>query len=354
MLRNHSVRVLFCTMLVVASFGCRPEDPITRVVIDAEQSGITFNEEEDLAQAEPARPARMVVAIHQAEDSTWTFKVSGPLELVNQAEAKCLEFFRQVEFDNAVPKMGKLPEGWSPVAVKPGPFAPFARLQIADGLTMSVSKLPAGFDMLSNVNRWRGQVSLSKTDSIDLQPLSGDSKTKFEVFDVVGSLSGGGGMMTPPFAGGRGEARVQPPSESEITYLAPPGWEVGRSSQIVAARLSKAEEDLLVQITVVKLPATLNSWQQVTRNWAGEVGMQSLTDEEMKERTSSVTVGTQKGQGVRLIDDDEKIDQAIVGFRTVKGSDAWFVKLKGDKKLVIENEKDFTAFAKTIRFQERK
>jgi hypothetical protein len=344
-MRNLSWQLLLCGVVMLLVAGCRPDDPITRVVVDAEQSGVKFDEDESNGP-----PARMLVAIHAASDSTWTFKVSGLLELVNANEEKCLDFFRTVEFADGVPSLDALPEGWSSVAIKPGPFAPFARLQVAKDLTLSVSRLPAGFDMLGNVNRWRGQLSLSPTNRLDLAPLTGEPKTEFVMFDVTGSLGGGGGMSAP-FAGGNAPRREQPAAESAIDYLAPPGWEVGRSSNIVAARLSKSEGDSLVQITVTKLPADLNRWQQVSRNWAGEVGLESLTDKEMQERTSVIEIGNLKGQGIRLIEDGETITRGLIGYRTVKDGNGWFVKMVGDKKLVAENEKDFVGFANTIRFK---
>src|SRR4029079_15562887 len=60
--------------------------------------------------------------------------------------------------------------------------------------------------LLSNVNRWRGQMHLPETDPAGLADDTHEAKagdTLITIVDLRGRFSGG---MTPPFAGGAGGA----------------------------------------------------------------------------------------------------------------------------------------------------
>lgn len=337
-----------CLALLLGLAGCGDHEPIRKVVVDADQSGIEFDDEE-----EAPKDGRMVVAIHEAPQSTWTLKISGELDLVNSTEDQWMDFFRKVRFEDETPQW-ELPEGWSKVNVAPGPFAPFARLQIADGLTLSVSRLPGGFDMLGNINRWRGQLSLPPAKKVDLSPITGESVTPFKMFDVLGLVRPGG--MQPPFAGGMGgpaasAGPARSASGSPIEFTAPEGWTEGKSSEIVAARFSKTDGDATAQITVTQLPANLNQWEQVARNWAGETQLESLSADALEQRTKPVEVDSMKGNSIRLMEVDDEVTRGLIGVRVDDGRQAWFIKMAGDKNIVAASEDAFFQFVKSIRFK---
>lgn len=324
-------------LLLVSVIGCAPDDPITRVVLDADKSGVKL-----------VSIARMVVGIHRAPQATWTFKVKGPVEDVDGVESACLDFFRQLELSSAEPNLSELPEGWSRAAVSPSPFAPFAKLQLQEGLMMSISRMPVKFDDLDNINRWRGQLSLPPTDTVRLEELKGDPKLPFQIYDVEG-MSSGGGMLPPSHgnAAGGGPPKIKVPIEFE----APDGWKAGSPSQMVSAQFTKEDGDAQARIAVSSLIAKLNNWEQVSQNWVSEAGMTSLTAEELKQRTTEITIDSHPGKMIRLVSDEEGSKRALIGMRFEKGDKAWFVKFVGDRKLVVDQEEAFMKFAKSIRFK---
>ena len=348
MSRNFFERVLLlvATLLVVAS-GCRREDPITHVVVDADKSAVQFGRKSTTPQKVAGR---MLVGIHQNPDLTWTFKVVGPVADVDAAETQCLDFFRSVEFANGKPLLDGLPEGWKREHVVKSDFSPFARLNIGNDLKMSISNLPTGsFDVLGNVNRWRGQLSLRPAESGGFTKLSGESKVAFEIYDEQGLVSPGGSR--PPFAG-MGGGGMSPPPTISVEYDAPEGWETSTPNDMVAARFRKEDGELKAQITVVRMPVLpINGWAQVAKNWAGEVGLQSLSAEELDQKAEDKTIDSIDGKMIRLIEDGDDSPMALVGIRLTRGDDVWFIKLKGDKKIVVDSEEVFEKFANSVRFK---
>lgn len=346
MLRTFSERVLLLTaFLLITTGGCKPKDPITHVVVDAEKSAIEFGRKSE----KPVMvEGRMLVGIHRAEKNTWTFKVVGPTDQIDSIESQFMEFLRMVDISNDVPVLTELPEGWSKVPGGPTQFI-YARVTVNNDLSMSISELPTRFNNLENVNRWRGQLSLPPAESAELKPLTGESKVSIEVFDAKGMVSEGG--VKPPFAGMSGGAVRQPPV-SPIEFEAPEGWTAGEVSSMVSAKFLKEDGDSKGQMTVVRMPALeINKWSQVSRNWAAEVGLESLSEEELNQRTQETTVDSIQGKMIRLMEEEGESPRGLVGIRLTRGQDVWFVKLKGDKSIVSDSEETFEKFVESVRFK---
>lgn len=343
MLRTFSERVLLLVgVLLISAGGCKPKDPITRVVVDADESAVVFGQKKETPKMVEGR---MLVGIHRAKKNTWTFKVVGPSEQIDAIASQFMEFLRMVDIADDFPVLTELPEGWSKVPGAPTQFV-YAKVKVNDKLQVSISKLPPNFDNLENVNRWRGQLSLPPTDSAELKPLSGESKISIEVFDENGLVSPGG--VKPPFAG----MMANQPPVSPIEFDAPAGWAEGEVNSMVSARFRIEEGELVAQVTVTRMPALeINQWSQVSRNWAAEVGLQDLSEEELSERTSETTIDSIDGQLIRLIGEDGESPQGLVGIRLTRQNDVWFIKLKGDKQLVVANEEAFQTFAQSVRFK---
>lgn len=348
MSKNFFERVLLltATLLVVAT-GCRPKDPITHVVVDADKSAVQFGRKSTTPQKVAGR---MLVGIHKNPDLTWTFKVVGPVADVDSVEEQCLDYFRSVEFASDGPKLDELPEGWTREQVSNSPFAPFARLSLGNDVKMSISNLPTSkFEVLGNVNRWRGQLSLRPAESAEFKKLPGESKVPFEIYDEKGLVSPGG--TRPPFAGMGGGGMSQTPAV-RVEYEAPEAWEAGTRNDMVAARFRKEDGELKAQITVVRMPQLPdNEWVRVIGNWASEVGLQSLSVEELDKQTEKKSIDSIDGKMIRLIEDEGDAPMALVGIRLTRGDDVWFIKLKGDKKIVADSEEVFEKFANSVRFK---
>ena len=265
--------ILFLGCVLIAVSGCKRAEKIRHIVVDADKSGIVIddrvNSPPTVASAEPTD--RMVVGVHEMGEAFWTFKVAGPIAEVARTEAQWMEFLRGVVFDDEGLPSWELPEGWKKGEVAPKSMT-YARLQISDTLKMAVLRLPVRFDVVSNVNRWNGQLSLPPVSTYELPKIDGESKVPFLIFDQVGSLAGGGSMMSggarhPMFGGGDGQSNpVANPNESPIEYDAPENWKAIETSSMVPARFQVGDGDSVALIKVVRLPGSLNPWKQLAAN----------------------------------------------------------------------------------------
>ncbi len=361
-------QLVSASVLIVALVGCRQDEPIVKQRIPKSRSGLeslrTTQQADATAVSAPpmAVSDRMVVAIYQLDEATWFFKLNGTIEQVKQTESQWKSFFEAAKFDNGSPQW-ELPEGWKIGNDRPMRFATIAIGDFDPPLEMAISSLGPGQDLLLNVNRWRGQMGLPPIAESQLsdntQSMKSNSKSAL-LFDVVGKQSGN---MSPPFANLAGrpngpvENQIRAPNTASTTtapdatvkFDTPDGWVLGKTSAMVPVRLEKVVGEKSIQITIVRLPAAANEWQPNTHRWAGEVGMLELSDEEIKSLSSDIVIDGISGQLLRLIPTEEANSRASIAGMVKQGETAWFLKLTGDKSLVIEHETVFLEFLKSLK-----
>ncbi|MEX0586885.1 MAG: hypothetical protein WD176_09580, partial [Pirellulales bacterium] len=243
-LRCQSMRSLALTwsvaaVVAIAAFGCGPEEVIHSYQVPKQHlveaankveppAGATFGPHAMPAAAttEPKRTLGAIV-VHDAQG--WFFKLTGPIETVGELAEPFRTFLESVKFAKQEPTW-TLPEGWTQL---PASGFRFATIEIADSEDMdfSVTTLPAGDIgeteyLLSNINRWRGQVNLLPITAEQLAaettkvPLADHTAT---LVDLVGK-GGPGGKGQPPFTGGKaaGPAPVPPVAAGPAAASAKP------------------------------------------------------------------------------------------------------------------------------------
>ena len=86
------------------------------------------------------------------------------------------------------------------------------------------------------------------------------------------------------------------------------------------------------------------------KRWAGQVGLDELTEHQLNVRTSEINVDEVAGKLVDLVSDSES-EQGLVAAMVKRNGSAWFFKLSGEKELVDQSRKEFETFMKSIRYQ---
>lgn len=183
------------------------------------------------AAKDAALAGRMLAAAVPQGDQAWFFKLTGPVDQVAPHVDAFRALIRSVKFVDGKPTW-TLPEGWRQ---KPASGMRFATLEIGAAdqvLELTVIPLPimGGSEaeyILSNVNRWRGQMQLPPVSADQLGKeseqvtLEGATAT---VVDLKGTLPAGGmgagmggmggGMFAPPAgaAGGAAAPAAEPKS----------------------------------------------------------------------------------------------------------------------------------------------
>ena len=226
-----TIRFLGCALFAASltMVGCRPAEQIEAYNVPKEtaQEVVSAAAAPSAAVAAATATDRMLAAVLPDGDRAWFFKVTGPLAEINSYADQIGEFLASVR-----PAAGKphpdwqLPEGWQQ---QPGSAMRAATLLIPSGakpLELSVTVLPwsgrAG-ELLSNVNRWRGQLQLAPTNEQGLAECTRELKVgdaTMTVVDLRGRFQSGG--MTPPFAGGA-TVNATPPAAAPAASPSAPG-----------------------------------------------------------------------------------------------------------------------------------
>lgn len=361
-------------LVLCFNLGCEQPPTIVQHKVHKSRSGLDALRE----SKQPSFPVqqapvgttktRMFVAIFDNPDKTWFFKVNGPVEQVNATEDQWLSFLDSVKFEAGEPKWSA-PDQWSTAGPKP---MRFATLVIRDSdeeskppkskpLELAVSNLGPNQNMLLNVNRWRGQLGLDKLTQEQLGDHLKTKKTEHGEYLYYDGQGTGSGTMRPPLAGGGFHGGKAPfvggspmgrgaPAMRALKFTAPEGWSAGKTSSMVQARFSKTDGEAKAQITVTEMPADANQWMPNIKRWAGQVGLDQLTDQQLTTRTSEIKVDEVAGKLVDLAADSEAEQGVIAAMVKRKGS-AWFFKLSGDRGLVDQSREEFEAFMETVRYQ---
>jgi hypothetical protein len=163
----------------------------------------------------------IVATILHADDTAWFFKMSGDADLVKKNKPAFIAFLKSLEFGapaaTAAPDLSQLPAGhpvisppataadaatatdkptWNvPAGWQPGELAQFlvAKFVIGGGdatAAVNVSQLSGnGGGLLSNINRWRGQLGLAPISETELAQLPVIDATggKATVVDISGT-----------------------------------------------------------------------------------------------------------------------------------------------------------------------
>lgn len=293
---------------------------------------------------------RMLAAIVPQGQQAWFFKVIGsPQELEQHAEP-FKSLIQSIRFEEDKPQW-ELPAGWQS---NPGSGMRFATLDLDgdDGsLELSVTPLPIFGEMdeyvLSNVNRWRGQVGLAPVTQ-DTLPDESEELDVNGVKVVLVDLKPAGSESTEAPA----QAAHTAGTGGGLQYTTPDGWMEGE--KVVSrggimlrheAAFSIDSEGQTAEVTVDRLPAMAGLKGNINR-WRTQIGLAAMTDEEMKDGVSEVQIGGLPGNKVEFVG----AEQAILGAIVPQGNTAWYFKLRGPTELVQGQKAAFQAFLDSVNF----
>jgi len=391
------IRLLLVLLPFTVLLGCKPDLPVSVELVPKDQSGIEWMRDLEAGPLDPSPvvngsgagssssdPTRMVVAIFQRDQAAWFFKITGPPEKVAQSESDWQPFIDAVKFESDggdERPVWELPDGWSE-----GGKAQmvFAILKMPDGDSeIRISRLGGQQDLLSNVNRWRGQLEMSPAtdDSLDDNLAVKQGKGgEYRLFDQEGKSAGrsmGGpfmrrqAMMRAQEAAAKSDAPKQvdkadslgegsaakssakPSKETatnpKFTLQPPEGYSPGKTSAMVLARFVKETDDGKVQISVVPLTAT-NQWNDNVNFWRQSVGMEAAKEKEIESESETISVSGIEGKKIKLFPDADDAEQSLIGVMVKHDDAAWFFKMIGDSAAVKSEEAAFDAFLKSFEF----
>ncbi len=343
---------------------------------------------------------RMLAALIQTPDRAWSFKLAGSVSQVAEYAGDFHQLIYSVKFTSdpadaaALIPTWTLPDGWEE---RPGSQMRFATLlpdPSKPSLAVSVVGLPVPQSPLANVNRWRGQLQLAAIAESELA----DSTERLKLGDYSGLMvdleghAAPGGMMGPmamgnPQSTGSGPAVLGPPGAGPEGTEPPPtanaAAEVGSVAPIAGKPSSAngSSADAMIQVTPPESWKSLkpqmfqtHRWEIVdgderaecsisplgaagadllsnVNRWRGQIQLPSIESDGLKDVVTEMEIDGQPAKLVSLKQPEGTDDaESILGVIAMRGSTAWFVKLRGNQAFVERQQGDFEAFCKSIHF----
>jgi len=265
-------------------------------------------------------------------------------------------------------------------------------------LEITVNSLPwsgTSADMLSNVNRWRGQLQLPPTDAVHVAENTREAKAgdlSITIVDLRGHFAGSG--MIPPFAGGAGPFAggssappgnaasgdrsnlpaghppidaaspplgPAPPVSSDETpkFVVPKDWQEVPAGGMRKAVFAIGDEQHGALVTLINFHTTegpqIGDPLQNVNMWRQGVGLPTIKQDELSKYTESIEIDGQPAVYVRVVPDPSDASQSQSKLATLaamakRGDVLWFIKINGDRSVVTTQEDAFKSFLKSLRF----
>lgn len=320
----------------------------------------------------------MVGAIVNGGDMAWFFKLVGEKAEVEKSAASLTALFGSVGYDPKTKQpTWKLPDGWTDRGASGMRLTTLVSPAEQGGLELSVTGLSGSADwsglLLSNLNRWRGQMKQPPLDAAALdaavEPIADAPEGSVTLtidgwFDDGGMrapfasgapFARGGAAANAPFAGGTaaagGKPTINPRSAkpgAKLAYDLPAGWvEAAPSAMRIANLRAGAGEDAPV-VTASTFPAA-GAMGEVGANlnrWRGQVGLSPLSPAELEADSESVTIDGVDGKLVNAVGGE----RTIVAAMATRGDRVWFFKIAGGAGEVEQQTAAFREWVASVRF----
>jgi hypothetical protein len=341
--------------------GCRQSEEIT--AYDEDRPGAAIKTPKN----------RILAALFFRADDLWTFKLVGPEAKIRDLEGPFKTFLLSVHFDDKGKPEWKLPADgpkWVKMDKAESRFEGFQIGPKDDDVELTVVKLDRGKDrdtaLLANVNRWRGQLALSKIGFDDMtgfvRPFDEQGAERFFLVDLTGPGSGrtAPGAMALPGAQRRPGADLLRDREPVTYGDLPKGWQEVKDDgprnplDQSRAKLAVGEGDAKAIVSITPFDKkqfdTVGLLRNVNRWRVQQLGLPAITEKELSDDVQFTNVtGTsgsyfdRTGTGgpdakrmlVLLIQDRDKV---------------WIIKMFGPAATVRAEKDAFERFARSVKF----
>ena len=158
--------------------------------------------------------------------------------------------------------------------------------------------------------------------------------------------------MMPPGMGRPDPREATAPAEqpgadakdSGLKYDKPEEWTEAPPKQFQLARFLAKDGEQTAEIAVSRAggvrAANINRWR-------GQLGLNPLSPEELKQAGQPFEVGSKKGELIEIVAED----RALLGVMIPDGDQSWFIKLTGHAALAVKERTRFEAFAKSLKLE---
>lgn len=302
----------------------------------------------------------MLAAIVRGKDRAWFYKLTATAEQADEVKGAVFHYFESIEIDEQSGEpTAEVPDEWT----DRGPSGMrHTTLIVPSGggeIELSVTALSSAPDweglILSNLNRWRGQMKLPPITASELA----DHTTPLEAapagslaMDIAGWFAGDG--MRAPFAGGAAPREMRTPmprapkprnSSRRLTYEIPEAWAELPATSMRLANLRTADNAEVTAFAFAAAGAMGDPLANVNR-WRGQVGLGPTTQADLDEASEQITIDGVDGDYIELTGDQG----GMIAAMATRGPEVWFFKLSGDPDTAEEHRDAFKAWIDSVRF----
>jgi len=142
-------------------------------------------------------------------------------------------------------------------------------------------------------------------------------------------------------------------AQPQLTWKTPEGWtEVPPGEMRVASFKIQGQNGKQADVSVIPLPGLPGSDEANVNRWRGQVGLSSVSPDELKKSAESVESGGQPAQLYDIAGQNPGSGDAtrILGVIQHRTGVVWFFKMTGDADLAEQQKPAFVAFLKSVKF----
>jgi hypothetical protein len=304
------------------------------------------------------RETRMLAAILPHGERTWYFKLTGPPEQVAQYKDAFRQFVESSRFNDSPNQpltWEKIPDGWKR---EPGEKMRYATFRLGSGgEPLELLVTPLGREsgsVVSNINRWRGELGLASVSDADLPKLIEETKAGAEtvkLVDMTGQSSGVARM--PPFVGGDKQAPVARAIQSlPFTYTKPGGW-TETTARMSVASFAIDSKDGSALVTVIPLPGDAGGLLANVNRWRSQLQLGPIGTDSLGKDAPPIDVAGTTGHYVDILGAESPAAkrERMLAVAFQHEANTWFIKMRGSPELVALEKPNFEAFVKSIQFE---
>jgi hypothetical protein len=348
---DSAIWTLALCLLGVAAPGCHKEDIQSYAI----PSPVDVKDEPDFGAAPRER---MLGAVIPHGDEVWFLKLQGPVKAIDAHRAAFDQVLRSFRFvnDKDKPVAWTTPTGWTSQPESENRYATLKLDSKETPLELTITRLPGTGNIVANVNRWRGQLSLNPVTWAAIPKVTTQVKLESATAictDFVGVSKRSAAMAR---AAERPEAQDAKAAEGPpLEFTVPNGWTAlpdqgGAFSPVVAFRVVEGSQEATIKVT--KLAGQIPLANNVDR-WRDQVKLPAATPEELKRDVREFSVGGINSPYVDLVGPKSAKGepQRLLVVAVVQGASTWYFKLLGPAELVGRQKPAFEAFMSSVRFK---
>jgi len=315
------------------------------------------NSRTDTAVQEPREPTdRMLGAVVPHGDTTWYFKMTGPTAAVAKQVSKFRDLIQSLTFDGTGKPVWKLPTGWQE---KPGAGQRLATLSVnVDGQSLELSIIPmptsaSSQSLLDNINRWRRQMGRETlaAEQLDKQTvklqLADGTATLINFAGRFGSSMGNRSSLSSSLA-------PAAPAPGDLKYTLPDGWFESKQDTFSRAAFGVRDGDQTARVTISLLGGDGGGLLANINRWRAQASLPGISAETLKKQVQTVAVDGVSGSYMEALPAGASpAGMAVIGWIGGQADHSWFVKMRGNAPLVLQQKANFRKFLESLQFPAR-